>query len=296
MLKFIFWTLLLANGGLFAYQQGYLDSLIPSGREPARLAQQLNADKVRLLPGEAKAADQPAPAKPADKPASGQASDNATNADAANPAAAREAVLPADAGKLMTDAAIKPESGKKPEPDKKPEAEKTPEADKKAEADKTANAEKKAALLACTEIGNFSEADAGRFEARLASLTPGTRLSRRMIREAGSHMVFIPPQGSKESADHKVEQLRGLGVTDFYVIQDQSEMRWGISLGVFSSEESAKKRLEQLKQQGVRTARIGARNTINKVAIQLRALDAAGREKLEKVKSDFPQQQQRNCV
>lgn len=303
MLKFVFWILVIVNGALLAYRQGYLDSFIPSGHEPARLAQQLNADKIRLLPANAKPAERPgaaAPAAPADKPAAEQSSDSAEKNDAA--AAAAGAGLTAvaeaktDAGKVIP-AVHAVENEKKPEPEKKAEATAKAEAGKKAEpAEKIASTDKKAELLACTEIGNFSEADASRFEARLASLTPGTRLSRREIREASSHMVFIPPQGSKEAADKKVEQLRGLGVTDFYLIQDQSEMRWGISLGVFSSEESAKKRLDQLKQQGVRTARVGARNTITKVAIQLRALDNAGRDKLEKLKSDFPQQQQRNCT
>lgn len=273
MLKFIFWTLLLINGALFGYHQGYLDSLIPSGREPARLAQQLNADKIRLLPANAKATnanatDHPAAVKPADNPAdpaAGQPAAKADTTDAATPATAMDAASAAMA-ETKTDAGAPPAADKKPE------------------------------LLACTEIGNFSEADAGRFEARLAALMPDARLSRRLIREASSYMVFIPPQGSKESADRKVEQLRSLGVTDFYVIQDQSDMRWGVSLGIFSSEESAKKRLEQLKQQGVRTARIGARSTISRVAVQLRALDAAGREKLVTIKADFPQQQQRNCL
>lgn len=50
MLKFFFWTLLFANAGLLAYQQGALETLLPSSREPARIANQLNADKVRLIP------------------------------------------------------------------------------------------------------------------------------------------------------------------------------------------------------------------------------------------------------
>ncbi|RJG03139.1 SPOR domain-containing protein [Noviherbaspirillum sedimenti] len=275
MLKFIFWALLLINGALFAYHQGHLDSLLPVSREPARLAQQINADKIRLLPADARPANQ-APASPAANPAIDPASKAEPVAAAATLVAAADAALPVV--------------------EVKPDADKKAEAEKKADADKKVEANKKADRLVCTEIGNFSEADAGRFEARLAALTPGARLSRRVIREVSSHMVYIPPQGSKENADRKVDQLRGLGVTDFYMIQDQSEMRWGISLGIFSTEEAAKKRLEQLKQQGVRSGRIGARNAVNKVAFQLRALDAAGREKVEKIKTDFPQQQQHNCA
>jgi len=287
MLKFIFWTLLLGNGALFAYHQGYLDRFLPVSREPARLALQINADKIRLLPAAATPVE-PAPANTLEKPAVNPAVDPASKAEpaaaVATPVAAVDAVPPSAV-------ATKPDPLKPDAANKKPESDKKQESDKKAAA-----ADKKPDTLACTEIGNFSEADAGRFEASLGALPAGARLSRRAIREVSSHMVFIAAQGSKENADRKIEQLRALGVTDFYVIQEQSELRWGISLGVFSTEEAAKKRLEQLKQQGVRTARIGARNAVSKVAFQLRALDPGGRDKVEKIKADFPQQQLRGCA
>lgn len=279
MLKFIFWILLLINGALFAYHQGQLDGFLPVSREPARLAQQMNADKIRLLPagGKAAPAANPGPATttaPPPEPASQGEPADAT----AMPMAATAVAMPAA---LAANAAA---AGKAEEPEKKTGSEQKAAADKKPE------------VIACLEIGNFNEADAGRVESRLATLVPGARLSRRVIREVSSHMVFMPPQGSKENADNKVDQLRSLGVTDFYVIQDQSDMRWGISLGIFSSEEAAKKRLEQLKQQGVRTARIGTRNAVSKVAFQLRELDAAGRARMDGLKADFPQQQQRKCA
>ncbi len=159
---------------------------------------------------------------------------------------------------------------------------------------KTDDVEPRPELIACTEIGNFTEPDAARFETQLASLVLGARLSRRIIRENGSYMVYMPPQGNKENADKKVAQLRSFGVTDFYVIQDNPELRWGISLGIFRTEEAAKARLAQLTEQGVRSARLGARNAASKVAFQLRAIDPAARENLLKIKADYPQQL-RNC-
>ncbi len=65
MLKILFGLLLVINGGLFAYQQGYLDTLSPPSREPSRLTQQLNADKLQLIPATAKTdADAKTEAKP----------------------------------------------------------------------------------------------------------------------------------------------------------------------------------------------------------------------------------------
>ena len=53
MLKFLFWSLLAANLGLFAYQQGYLNAWLPDGHEPDRMLQQVNANKMKLIPANA---------------------------------------------------------------------------------------------------------------------------------------------------------------------------------------------------------------------------------------------------
>lgn len=50
MLKLIFWSLLAVNAGLYAYGQGYLGHFSGSEREPARLQNQLNADKLAIIP------------------------------------------------------------------------------------------------------------------------------------------------------------------------------------------------------------------------------------------------------
>lgn len=52
MLKFIFWSLVAINGALFAYGQGYLGHFSGNEREPARLANQLNAGKLAIIPAD----------------------------------------------------------------------------------------------------------------------------------------------------------------------------------------------------------------------------------------------------
>lgn len=226
MLKFFFWILLLTNAGLFAYQRGYLEMVAPSGREPARMANQLNADKIRLIP---QAEAESVSAKPAPN----------------------EAVV--------------------------------------AEAPKTE-------VLACVEIGNFDAEEAGRFKERLAALSLGDRISQRSIREVLSHMVYIPSQGDKEGAEKKAGELRQLGVNDFYIIQDNSTLRWAISLGVFKVEEKARAHLVDLNRKGVRSARIGPYSmAATMVAFQLRGLDANMKADVDRIKADFSQQEMRNC-
>ncbi len=151
-------------------------------------------------------------------------------------------------------------------------------------------------VLACTEVGNFGPDDAKRFSAELASLSLGDRVKQRALQEVANHMVYIPPQADKEGAEKKAGELRKLGVEDFFIIQDNSPMRWGISLGVFKHEDAARTHLAALNQKGVRSARIGQRTvTSSQVAFQVRDLDEDGKAALDKVKAGFPKQEMRKC-
>jgi hypothetical protein len=115
--------------------------------------------------------------------------------------------------------------------------------------------------VACTEVGTFDAGEAKRFETRLAALDLGDRQSRQAQQEqdVSSWLVNIPPQGGKEAAERKAGELRNLGVSDFYILQGDSPLKWAISLGVFKTESGAQARLAQLNKQGVRTARITPR-------------------------------------
>ncbi|MGX4644060.1 SPOR domain-containing protein [Massilia sp. SYSU DXS3249] len=68
-MRFVFWALLCANLIVFAYGRGFLGSFDAGVREPARLRNQLAADKLVLLSGEqaqsvASAVPAPAPEAP----------------------------------------------------------------------------------------------------------------------------------------------------------------------------------------------------------------------------------------
>jgi hypothetical protein len=225
VLKFIFWFLLGANALAFLLGQGYLGSLNDGEREPARVKNQLNAEKLKLISAaSAQAATAPPP-----------------------PAAASS-----------------------PQPETFP----------------------------CTEIGNFVLADARRFEARAALLLLGDRQSRHNVpgQDISSYMVYIPPQGSKEGADKKAGELKQLGVTNYFVISDNSALRWGISLGVFKTETMAQTLLANLNKQGVHSARVSPRFGGSKqVMFQFRDLDAVSKARLDQIKAAFPAQEMHAC-
>ena len=141
-----------------------------------------------------------------------------------------------------------------------------------------------APAFACTEIGPFDAGDARRFEARLAKLDLGDRQSRQTVQaqDVTSWLVHIPPQGSKEAADKKAAELRNLGVSNLYVINTDSPLKYAISLGVFKTEAGAQALLAQLNKQGVHSARIAPRGPqTTHYVYRVRNLDAATRKRIE---------------
>lgn len=151
--------------------------------------------------------------------------------------------------------------------------------------------------LACVEIGNFTIAEARKLEAQWARLGLADKPVRRDVTETSSHMIFMPPQNGKEGADKKAGELRALGVTDLYVIQDNPDMRWGISLGIFKTEEAARAQLAALSQKGVRSARLVEHKTgLRKAAYRLYAPGAQMDGYIDKIKNSFPNQETRSCA
>ena len=132
-----------------------------------------------------------------------------------------------------------------------------------------------AAPSACMEWGSFTIADAARAEQALEPLGLGPRLAQRRTEEVAGWWVFIPPQGSRQGALKKAFELKNLGIEEYFIVQEEGEHRWAVSLGVFRSEEAAQARLGALRTQGVRTARVGTRETVvPKVWLQVKGVDA----------------------
>lgn len=154
----------------------------------------------------------------------------------------------------------------------------------------------KAAVMACMELGAFNLADVPRVEQALEPLALGTKLSQRHAEEIASYWVFMPPQPGRQGANRKAAELKKLGVEDFFIVQEDSRFRYSISLGVFKTEEAAKARLEQLRAKGVRTARVGARDTtVQKVYFVVREVPDPLAAKLNELRQGFPGIEMKEC-
>ncbi len=148
---------------------------------------------------------------------------------------------------------------------------------------------------ACIEVGRFSQDEAQRFRAQLGPL--GARAEPHTLTSARSYMVYMPPQPDRAGAERKASELRTLGIDDFFIIQDNSDLRWAISLGVFKTEEGARTHLAELVRRGVRTARVGQRS-MGPVQLVLRfhGLDADTLGALRQTAAGFERKAVQECA
>jgi hypothetical protein len=151
--------------------------------------------------------------------------------------------------------------------------------------------------LSCMEWGSFTLADAPRAEQALEPLALGARLAQRRTEEAAGWWVFIPPQGNRQGALRKAAELKGLGIEEYFIVQEDGEHRWALSLGVFRSEEAAQAHLAALRARGVRTGRVGARETVvPKVWLQVKAVDAPLQSRLKEIARQVEGSELRECA
>jgi hypothetical protein len=153
--------------------------------------------------------------------------------------------------------------------------------------------------LKCLEWGSFTLADASRAEKTLEPLALGARLAQRRTEETAGWWVFIPAQkvpNQRQAALRKAAELRNLGIEDYFIVQEEGQHRWALSLGVFRTEDAARARLAVLREQGVRTASVGARETVvPKVWLQVKGVDPALEAKIKDLTVQVESTELRAC-
>ena len=242
-LRLTFFLLVLANGFLFAWNQGHFGS-DDEGREPQRLNEQKAADKLHLV---------------TDHAASAPVADGTKSATA-------EA---AQAAPASTPATVPSASG----------APSTPPASVSA-ADKTAD--KSTALVAdkpvvsCRLLTGFKLAEARQWVAANSAKLAESKLAVSPVGAASSFDVMIPSLAGRDAADTKQKEVRALGITlPLRTIADGPD-KLALVFTTVSTETEAKDYLQALQDKGVRSARVVPRLAPTAPAqIEVRNLDAA---------------------
>ena len=156
---------------------------------------------------------------------------------------------------------------------------------------------KRVPTVACLEWGAFPGGDTERAERMLAPLALGAKLAQRRVDETATWWVYMPPQGSRQAATVKTNELKRLGVEDYFIVQEDPKFRFAVSLGIFRTQDAANSRLEQLRAKGVRTAQVGVRDSQGqRIWFQVRDVPEALAAKLNELKQGIPGSELKECA
>lgn len=142
---------------------------------------------------------------------------------------------------------------------------------------------------ACIEWGPFSADELARARAALEPFALGNRLTAAPVAVMAGWWVYLPPHRSRELAERKIAELKSLGINDVYLVQERNEWETAISLGIFRSEEGAQRFVEDLRNRGVRSALVGARQQqVRLTALYLRDPGETVAQRLVELKAELP--------
>jgi hypothetical protein len=109
----------------------------------------------------------------------------------------------------------------------------------------------------CAALADVPQPEADELERRFTEELPAFRVTRASAPDV-LWAVYIPALKTRREAESKVGELKRLGVTEYFIMQDGSE-GFSISLGLFSTQGAAESALGALKAKGVRSARLTTR-------------------------------------
>jgi hypothetical protein len=144
--------------------------------------------------------------------------------------------------------------------------------------------------VACYEWSSFNMARVNEAVSLAQQLNIKAEVNQTVVgQENVRYWIYKPPMASADAAQTKAEELRKLGVEDFFIVQDDPKWRNAISFGVFRDEKLADKLMEDLKAKGVRllikSTRTGGQG---QAIIKLQNVTAQQIASLQKSRSKFP--------
>jgi len=141
----------------------------------------------------------------------------------------------------------------------------------------------------CIEWGSFGAAELPKAQAAIDALAFGDRLRKTEVSVTTSYWIYIAPLRSKVDMDRKAGELKERGVTEYSLILEPGRWRYAIALGVFRTEDGAKRQLALLRGKGVRSAQIGEREQrITQAAFLMRDPSEEQSAQLTALKTGFP--------
>jgi cell division protein FtsN len=122
----------------------------------------------------------------------------------------------------------------------------------------------------CREVGELPLDEAEKLKAAIYAGAAAVAVTLRTRTEVQNYWLRIPPLRDRAEAENKAAEIKKLGVSDFYVVQDEGPNLNAISLGLFHSEQAAAELRNRLTKKGVRTMEIQSRGKAEKATLELR--------------------------
>jgi len=148
----------------------------------------------------------------------------------------------------------------------------------------------KAASLAdvCLEWGPLSDADRTRALADLDPLGLGRLVSQKKVEAAMNYWTFIPPFATKAAATKRLDELKGEGLADAFVV-DGGAQRFAISLGAWRSEDAANAAQSELGKRGITGVKVAPRQqTVVQTALVVRDPQTSAVTRIKELSATYP--------
>jgi len=107
--------------------------------------------------------------------------------------------------------------------------------------------------LSCWVWGGFKPTDLPAARAALDKLALGDKLTQPSQEE---FWLYIPPLKNKKEAEKKLEELKSLNLDDGKLVDEAGKWHFAISFGAYPTEDAATVRLNQIKEKGVKSAKV----------------------------------------
>lgn len=231
-MRLLFIVLVLLNLLALASAQGWLGTSSTRG-EPERLSNQLHPERIVLHAPEE-------PGAPAQPPAPPPAPLLSLPPAPALPSSPEPAVEPPQSPHLAPDASVAAADALPPPAPAVPQA--------------------------CVAYSGLAEAQADALIASVQSAQPELGVRRSTTSTPTAWWVRIPAEGGREGAERRIEELRALGITEYFIVQEPGPNRFAVSLGLFKTEAKAQQHFAFLRSKGVREAGVAPRTaTVHRI-------------------------------
>ena len=141
----------------------------------------------------------------------------------------------------------------------------------------------------CVEFSGIAGNDVPRAREAFNALQLGERLTERRVEEITRYWVYMPAVRDRRAAEVNMAQIRRQGVNEMSIRPDNS-----ISLGVFSTEDAARRFMTSLDAKGVKGAESGPfAKEMRELIMMIREPDTETVARLTVMQRDYPGTQMR---